>query len=274
MIDLNLEILVQGASSGDAEAAEASLYGLIDDVYTIAVRMLWHPKDAEDAAESVLSAALRQFPSFPADGGVRPDVFRAAVKGLLNVPKSPVERQRWTFEAQAEDLARGLGEPVPPSLPPRTQPSLVEELKIGCTQMMLQCLDREHRLAYIIGEILGQKNESAAEALELDQVTFARRLARARERMGTFMTTRCGLVNAEATCRCSARLGRSLLTGRVNQRRLLFVVPAADDVTPDSGGGASDPARVFREQRLRRAPETLVAKVWQCVSPGHDDDPV
>jgi len=263
--------MAQGAQSGDAEA---SLYELIDDIYAIAVRMLWHPKDAEDAAESVLVAALRQFPSFPADGGVRPQVFRAAVKGLLNVPMSPVERQRWTFDDQAQDLARGLGEPVPPSLPPRTQRSLVEELKIGCTQMTLQCLDREHRLAYVIGAIMGQNYESAADALELDQVTFARRLARARELMAAFMSTRCGLVNPEAPCQCQARLGRSLLTGRVNQRRLLFVVPAADDATPEPGAGAIDPARVFREQRLRRAPEALVAKIWQCVSPGHDDDPV
>jgi hypothetical protein len=31
---------------------------------------------------------------------------------------------------------------------------LIEEVKIGCTLAMLQCLDRPHRLAYILDEIL------------------------------------------------------------------------------------------------------------------------
>jgi hypothetical protein len=33
------------------------------------------------------------------------------------------------------------------------QSLLIEEVKIGCTLAMLQCLDRSHRLAYVLGEI-------------------------------------------------------------------------------------------------------------------------
>ena len=44
---------------------------------------------------------------------------------------------------------------------------LVEEVKVGCTVAMLQCLDRPHRLAYIVGEILDVSGPEAAEILLL-----------------------------------------------------------------------------------------------------------
>jgi len=42
---------------------------------------------------------------------------------------------------------------------------LLEEVKIGCTLGMLQCLDRPHRLAYVLGEILEMEGEEVARVL-------------------------------------------------------------------------------------------------------------
>jgi hypothetical protein len=39
---------------------------------------------------------------------------------------------------------------------------LAEEVKVGCTLGMLQCLDRPQRVAYILGEVFGLPSESAA----------------------------------------------------------------------------------------------------------------
>ncbi len=53
------------------------------------------------------------------------------------------------------------------------EPSLlVEKVKIGCTLGMLQCLDRPHRLAYVLGEILDMSGPEGAEALEITREVF------------------------------------------------------------------------------------------------------
>ena len=44
---------------------------------------------------------------------------------------------------------------------------LVQEAKIGCTSGMLLCLDREQRLVYILGGILGVADSVGAELLEI-----------------------------------------------------------------------------------------------------------
>lgn len=51
---------------------------------------------------------------------------------------------------------------------------LVEEAKIGCTSAMLLCLDREQRLAYVLGEIFGVTDRLGAELLEISARTFGR----------------------------------------------------------------------------------------------------
>lgn len=52
--------------------------------------------------------------------------------------KSPVERMQLTFERFADDLADGLSSDGPADA---ERSLLIEEVKIGCTLGMLQCLD-------------------------------------------------------------------------------------------------------------------------------------
>lgn len=54
MSDQPLEDLAVVAAAGDATALEAVLAGVRDDVYGLALRMLWHPKDAADATQDIL----------------------------------------------------------------------------------------------------------------------------------------------------------------------------------------------------------------------------
>ena len=76
---------------------------------------------------------------------------------------------RLTFEQFADDLADGLS----PNSPPDTERSvLIEEVKIGCTLGMLQCLDRPHRLVYVLGEILELSGPEAADVLGISAELF------------------------------------------------------------------------------------------------------
>jgi DNA-directed RNA polymerase specialized sigma24 family protein len=49
--DAKLRAVAAKASRGDREALESALVCLRDDVYRLALRMLWLPQDAEDATQ-------------------------------------------------------------------------------------------------------------------------------------------------------------------------------------------------------------------------------
>jgi hypothetical protein len=156
--------LVRRAREGDRPALERLIAAVRDDVYGLAMRMLWHPADAEDASQEIL----------------------------------------------IHD-SKGVDEHL-----------LEEEVKVGCTQGMLLCLDRDHRLAYILGEIFDLPSERAAYVLDVEPSAYRKRLSRARERIRSFMRGHCGLVNPASTCRCRRRVGRAIELARLDPERPLF----------------------------------------------------
>jgi hypothetical protein len=104
----------------------------------------------------------------------------------------------------------------------RARRLLVEEIKLGCTHGMLLCLDRDHRLAYILGEVFGLSSQEAAEILGIGPAAFRKRLSRARARLHGFMERTCGLVNPDNSCRCAPRVDFAVRVGRVDPDHLLF----------------------------------------------------
>ena len=90
---------------------------------------------------------------------------------------------------------------------------LVDEARVNCTAGMLLCLDREQRLACVLGEIFGVTDTVGAELLDIAPDTYRQRLARARRDLHSFMNDRCGLVNPGNPCRCArkTRAGRRIL---------------------------------------------------------------
>jgi hypothetical protein len=71
---------------------------------------------------------------------------------------------------------------------------------------MLQCLDREHRMAYILGKIMEMQGPEAAEIQEISPELFRKRLQVARTTMLRFMKSYCGLASDEAPCRCNRQI--------------------------------------------------------------------
>lgn len=143
---------------------------------------------------------------------------------VLDVKKSAVERQRLTFEQFADDLADGQSTDGPTDA---ERSMLTEEVKIGCTLGMLQCLDRPHRLAYILGELLELSSSDAAEALGVEPAALRKRLERARERIESFAREHCGLVSAQASCQCNRRVPAALRLGRARADALQFATAPA-----------------------------------------------
>lgn len=216
----DLEAAVKEAQAGSRDALEGVISAVADDVYGLALRFLWHPQDAEDASQEILVRIVTSLASFRADSSFRTWVYRVAVNTLLNIKRSRMEEARLTFRSFGEDLD-ALPEIASPATPPDVEDALLlEEVRIGCTMGMLLCLDRSHRIAYILGEIFDLPHREAAAILEVTPAAFRKRLSRARRSIVEFMSDKCGLVNPDNPCRCSRRLPIAIARGRVIPEQL------------------------------------------------------
>ena len=219
----NIEELVRQALAGDRNAVASIVSVLQRDVYALALRMLWHREDAEDATQEILVRVVTRLSQFDFRSRFRTWAFRVAKNYLLDVKKSPVERMHLTFERFGADLREGLSQEGPAD---SERSVLTEDVKVGCTLAMLQCLDRAHRLAYVLGEILDLSAPEAAEVLEIEPPAFRKRLERARAEVEAFTRRHCGLVADQAECRCNRRVAAAVRLGRARPDALAFAESA------------------------------------------------
>jgi RNA polymerase sigma factor (sigma-70 family) len=210
--EVTLEDLARRAVAGDRSAVEQLVRSIQPDVFTLALRMLWNREDAQDASQEILIRVVTRLSSFDFRSKLRTWVYRVAANYLLDVKKSAIERMNLSFVRLADDLHDGLSDEGPLA---HEESVAVEEVKIGCTLAMLQCLDRPHRLAYILGEILDLSGPEAAAILEIDAATMRKRLERARSAVLEFARSHCGLAAADAACGCHRRVPTAIRLGRV-----------------------------------------------------------
>jgi RNA polymerase sigma factor (sigma-70 family) len=218
------EDLARRALDGDRDAVEQLVRALQGDIYGLALRMLWNREDAEDATQEILVRAITRLAQFDFRSRLKTWVYRIAVNYILDVKKSPVERMQLTFERFGADLAEGLSSDGPTDA---ERSLLTEEVKIGCTLGMLQCLDRPHRLAYVVGEIMELPGPEAADVLQITPALFRKRLQHSRDAVVSFTRAYCGLASDTAACACHRRVPAALRLGRVRDGALDFADQAA-----------------------------------------------
>ena len=219
-----LEDLAKRALDGDRDAVEQLVRDLQGDIYALALRMLWNREDAEDATQEILVRAVTRLAQFDFRSKLKTWVYRVAVNYILDVKKSPIEQMHLNFERFAEDLAEGLSLDGPADA---QRSLLTEEVKLGCTLGMLQCLDRPHRLAYVLGEILNLSGPDAAKALAISPALLRKRLQHARTAIESFTRTYCGLASNSAACACHRRVPAALRVGRIRAEALDFASEAS-----------------------------------------------
>jgi RNA polymerase sigma factor (sigma-70 family) len=215
--------LVLRAKSGDAAALEELVVRHQGWIYNIAVRMLYHPQDAEDATQEILVKALTALSSYEGRSSFRTWLYRIAVNHVLNTRRGRLEPTTMSFSCYAHGLDRTPDLDLPDeNSAPVDMRLLVEEARLSCTTGMLLCLDREQRLAYILGAIFEVTDSVGAELLEISRENFRQRLARARRDLHSFLNDRCGLVNRTNPCRCAKKTRGFMQAGYVDPESLLF----------------------------------------------------
>ncbi|MCB9762092.1 MAG: RNA polymerase sigma factor [Alphaproteobacteria bacterium] len=219
------QALVRRACAGDAEALDAVLRSIKDDVYGLALRMLGTPPDAEDATQEILTRVATHLGEFRGEAALSTWVWRIAVRHLGRTRRSARE-QMVSFDVVAAMIHEGDGRAIPP-VETAEDRLRAEEVKIGCTGAMLLSLDRDLRVAWALAEVFELSGDDAAAVLGISPAAFRKRLQRAREKLGGFLSAHCGLANPRRACRCPRQLETNLAHGTIDLDNLLFAVHPA-----------------------------------------------
>lgn len=213
----SLNMLAARGQQGDRAALEALVRGVQDRLYRLALRMLGDAEDARDATQEIVLKIVTRLSTFKGDSAFHTWALKVAANHLINLKQG--RRETLSYDALGELIDQGVAwfEKTAPS---PLDAAVVEEGKLLCTQAMLTCLDREHRLAFVLGEILELPGDQAAEVLEIAPAAFRKRLSRAREDIEAFAQRRCGLVNEANACRCSKQARFGVHAGVIDPLRL------------------------------------------------------
>lgn len=234
--------------------------------------MVWRPAEAEDATQEILLRVVGSLATWRAEAKLLTWAYRIGVNYLLNLKRqTPQEAAQLSLDAYRDGLADGLA--AEDYRGPAAE-VLSHEVRLNCSQAMLQCLARDERVAFVLGEVFELGSADAAWILDISAPAYRKRLERAKKRIGTFLNSTCGVTNPEAFCRCSRRVDKALALGRVDPKRPAF---ARHAVSP---GGRSvseaeeqmirlhDAAAVIRIHPDFAAPRAKMAAIAGLLSSG------
>ncbi|HUJ60095.1 MAG TPA: RNA polymerase sigma factor [Kofleriaceae bacterium] len=263
--------LIERARGGERAALDQLVRATKDMVFNLAIRMLGSPSDAEDATQEILIRIVTHLGSFRGESSFRTWAYRVASNHLLTTRKRGAELRADSFDALEERLANNLTAGDPPA----DDKLLVREAKLICTTTMLACLDRDHRLAYILGEIFDLASDEGAAILEISPEAFRKRLSRARDRMSEFMGKQCGIVNAASACRCAKQAGHAVKAGYLDAKKLEWAaLGCVKEGRPERVADLDTVGRaieVFRSSPEFIAPESLVRGIQRALDAGSSD---
>jgi len=266
--------LVRAARDGSSDALDALVHRHQGFIYSIALSMLWHPQNAEDATQEILIKIITGLSSFRDESAFRTWAYRIAVNHVLNSKRSRAEKMVAGFDdfgIKIDDLQDlDLADEVVTEAERRV---LAEETRIACLTGMLLCLDRAQRLTFILGEVFEVSDTLGSEILGITRQNFRQRLARSRRQLYDFMRGKCGLVDSANPCRCARKTRGAIREGIVDPKSLKFVPSHVSRVERDArersrefrhlvGAGY---AHLFRDQKLKEPPD-LVPRLREIIS--------
>ena len=175
--------LIQKATAGNQEALEAVLASVQDLVFNLSLRMLGTFQDAEDASQDILLKVMTHLSSFKGESAFSTWVFRIASNHLKNYKKHMFAKHPLSFDFYAQDIRNADIENVPDLTQDVEKSILAEELKLSCTNVMLQCLDPESRCIFILGTMFRPDSRIAGDILGISPETYRQRLSRVRRKV-------------------------------------------------------------------------------------------
>ena len=218
-----LQALVDKATAGDKKALEMLVAGVQDIVFNLSLRMLGTFADAEDAAQDILLKMITHLSSFRGDSSFTTWVFTIAANHLKDYKKHMFAHYPLSFEYYKDDIENAQIQDVPDLTQNVEKDILAEELKMSCTNVMLQCLDVESRCIFILGTMFKIDSRIAGDILGMSAEAYRQRLSRIRRKMADFLGQYCGEYGS-GRCKCKERVNYAIQSRRLDPKRLDYTV--------------------------------------------------
>ena len=213
--------LIGKATAGDKESLETVILSVQDLVFNLSLRMLGTFPDAEDATQDILLKIMTHLSSFKGESTFSTWVFRIATNHLKNYQKHMFAKYPLSFEFYGDDIKNGKIDDVPDLSQNVEKSILAEELKLSCTNVMLQCLDTESRCIFILGTMFKVDSRIAGDILGITPEAYRKRLSRIRAKMADFLKEYCGEYG-NGKCRCADRVNYAIQNHRIHPAQLPF----------------------------------------------------
>ena len=251
--------LIQKATAGDKPSLETVMLSVQDLVFNLSLRMLGTFPDAEDASQDILLKVMTHLSSFKGESAFSTWVFRIAVNHLKDYKKHMFAQFPLSFEFYGDDIQNARTEDVPDLTQNVEQAILAEELKLSCTNVMLQCLDTESRCIFILGTMFHVDSRIAGDILGITPEAYRQRLSRVRKKMADFLGEYCGEYG-KGNCRCADRVNYAIQNHRIHPAQLYFQPAAPAQVILDVKEAMEeidDLSQEFSFCRTYQSPENL-----------------
>lgn len=174
-------VLVVRAAEGDPRAFEQLLRRHQQTMYTVALRILNHPDDAEDVTQNAFVAVWRRLPEFRRQAKFSTWLYRIVTNHALNVLRS---RSRTGTQT---DLAALLGSAEPVTSQPGPAQHAESSALLRDLRTALAGLPDELRVCWLLREVENKSYEEVAAIAGVSLDTARGRVYRARHRLAEAM---------------------------------------------------------------------------------------
>ncbi len=260
---------IAAARAGSYSALETVIKLYRDYIYNIVLKFRGKSFDVEDAVQEVFIKLITNLSSFRGESLFRTWVYRITVNHMLNMKRSKHEEMFASFDDHREFIENLPDNSSPAGLSvysEEKQSLLEEETKVQCQTGMLLCLERDNRIAFILGGIMGIDSATGAEVLGISAATFRKRLSRSRKNLLNYMNNNCSLINPEGACTCRKKTEDLVRQGYVNPENRRFYKEHLDKVKAHVRNYSEHADRIlerrvdnsFREHPWLKAPDSVL----------------
>ena len=168
-----------------------------------------------------------------------------------------------SFEFYGNDIENAPVGDIPDLTQDVEKSILAEELKLSCTNVMLQCLDTDDRLVFVLGTMFKVDSRIAGDILGITPEAYRQRLSRIRRKVADFLSAYCGEYGS-GKCRCRDRLNYAIQSHRLNPAGLDYTAAKETSVDVEKALGfknameeIDDLSAYFSFSRLYESPEQI-----------------
>ena len=256
----SLETLVTKANSGDKKALESVINEIQDLVYNLSIKMLLFHDDAKDATQEILIKIVTHLSTFRHESKFTTWVYRVATNYLISHKGKKSNSYAMSFDEYEEQIDTGQSESVKYTQNEGELSLLEQDIRIGCTQGLLLCLNEEDRMVYILSVILDYNSKEGSEIIGISPENFRKKLSRSKTKIQNFMDNKCGIVNENNPCRCKKKIDFLVDNKLMNPKKLEYTTKEnLNKINFEEKLGAMNKMEaIYKATPTFPAPETLL----------------